>query len=163
MELILDISPSEIPSAQRKGISKSGHVYTKGEIKQAQKRLIKLLTAVANGQKLEATAYRVSITYVYKKKTLKKSEYYQPRTCNPDLDNITKLLLDSITESHIAWLDDRSVSFMQISNRNASIYESAHVYIKIEEASYTALDWFIFKFLDGFYGFIISRCGWLKR
>ena len=136
MDIFLPIDPADIPSAQHKGATgRRGRViiYTKHEIKGFRKYLKEAIITSSNGETLVAPAYCLGIEYVWRTASMKKSEYGQPRTKRPDLDNLTKLLQDAITDSQIAWQDDSAVSTTIQRKRWANVDEEAHVHIIITE------------------------------
>lgn len=135
LELYLPIDPADIPSAQHKGaIVRNGRVmfFEKTNVKNARKIITSSLIDLAGDQRCEHSAYCATILYVFKPKSLTKKMMGKPKTTRPDLDNITKLMLDAITDSHVAWGDDSHVSTLVLSQRWAKEDEEAYIYIRIE-------------------------------
>ena len=137
MEICLPINPKEIPSAQQKEVSSRygrTFIFQNKRAKAMRKRLGELVKLIA-GETLEAPAYVFAVEYIYLRKKLKRSLYGKPRTESPDLDNITKLLQDAITDSKVAWSDDRLVSTTVQRKRwaNPDKGEVPCVRIRIEE------------------------------
>jgi Holliday junction resolvase RusA-like endonuclease len=136
IDLYLPIDPAELPSAQQKGVMiQYGHpvFYEKAKVKKARSLILTTLLNLHNGERLACDAYSVTIEYVYRPKTLRKRDYGKRKTTRPDIDNLTKLVLDAITDSHIAFLDDGAVSTLILRKRNAKEFEEAFVHITIEE------------------------------
>lgn len=139
LELYLPIDPADIPSAQQKGaMVRNGRImfYEKSKVKTARKLITSTLLDLADGQRCEHSAYCVTIVYVYRPSTIKRKQFGMPKTTRPDIDNVTKLMLDAISDSHIAWADDGAVSTLVLRKRYAHSDEEAFVYIRIEEESY---------------------------
>jgi Holliday junction resolvase RusA-like endonuclease len=136
MELYLPIDPADIPSAQQKGVMvRYGRVmfYEKSNVTKARNALINALKNCSNGETINCLpAYSCLIVYVYKPKTLKRKDFGKPKTTRPDVDNITKLVLDAITDSHIAWMDDGQVTTLAMRKRYAEDDEAPFVYINID-------------------------------
>ena len=136
MELYLCIDPHEIPSAQQKGATaRAGRVYfyEKSHIKEFRKMLVAALRNVVADKKEQANAYVFGIEYVYRPATLRKADFGQPKTTAPDLDNITKLVQDAISDALIAWRDDRVVTTVVERKRYAQEDELEHLRILILE------------------------------
>lgn len=152
MIVTLKIDPSKLPSAQEKGISRNGVVYTKARVRAAKRMLVAAIretVAVARDQleqergtlavrryhtAREGRAWRVSITFVYRLKGTPKRAYGEPKSTRPDLDNLTKLVLDSLTESMVAFADDGQVAVLQVRKRHAWADEPAHVQLEFVPA-----------------------------
>ena len=122
MRVTLKIDPAKLPSAQEKGISRNGVVYTKARVREAKQMLV------------QGRAWRVSITFVYRLKGTPKRAYGEPKSTRPDLDNLTKLVLDALTESMMAFADDGQVAVLQVRKRHAWADEPAHVQLAFEPA-----------------------------
>ena len=136
MELYLCIDPHEIPSAQqKKATARAGrvYIYTPAHIKNFRDMLVTALRNVAADKKEQANAYVFGIEYVYRPATLRKSDFGQPKTTAPDLDNITKLVQDAISDALIAWHDDRVVTTVVERKRYAQADELEHLRILILE------------------------------
>jgi Holliday junction resolvase RusA-like endonuclease len=140
LELFLPIDPADIPSAQQKGaMVRNGRImfYEKTRVKQARQAIVQALLTCSNGQRINnLTAYGVLIEYVYKPKTLKRSEQGTDKVTRPDLDNISKIMLDAITDSHIAWEDDSQASTIVYRKRFAEEGEEAHTHIMFMELAF---------------------------
>lgn len=136
-ELFLPIDPADIPSAQQKGaMVRNGRIffYEKTKVRQARQAIVRALLSCSNGERIhKLPAYGVLIEYVYRPKTLKKSEQGKAKTTRPDLDNISKIVLDAITDSHIAWEDDSQASTVGYKKRFAEEGEEAHTHIIFAE------------------------------
>lgn len=136
LELFLPVDPADLPTAQQKGaMYRNGHIvfYEKSKVKTARKRVVDLLLELSNGSTVEHNAYSVTIVYVYRPASIRKKDFGQPKITRPDVDNLTKLILDSISDSHIAWNDDGQVSTLILRKRYAHADEEPFVYILIEQ------------------------------
>lgn len=152
MTLTLRIDPATLPSAQEKGISRSGVVYTKARVRQAKRLLVVALReAAACARDLlemergtlavrryhsarEGAAWRVGVTFVYRLVSAPKRAAGTPKATRPDLDNLTKLVLDALTESSVAFADDGQVAELHVRKRHARADEDAHVRLVFEPA-----------------------------
>lgn len=135
LELFLPVDPVDLPSAQQKGaMIRHGHImfYETSRVKTARKRLVELLITAAKGETFTAPAYQVTIVYVYRPVTIRKRDFGMPKVTRPDVDNLTKLVLDAISDSHIAWQDDGAVSTLCLRKRYAYGDENPFVYVLIE-------------------------------
>lgn len=136
LELYLPLDPADIPSAQQKGaMVRNGRImfFEKSKVKQARQLITSTLLNLAGDQRCEHSAYCATILYVFRPKTLTKKMMGKPKTTRPDLDNLSKIVLDAITDSHIAWSDDNQVSTLVLGQRWAKKDEEAFVYILIKE------------------------------
>lgn len=152
MRVTLKIDPAKLPSAQEKGISRNGVVYTKARVREAKQMLVRTIrdtVAVARDQlelergtravrryhdAHEGRAWKVAITFVYRLKHTPKRSAGEPKATRPDLDNLTKLVLDSLTESMMAFADDGQVAVLQVRKRHAWADEPAHVQLEFVPA-----------------------------
>lgn len=78
--------------------------------------------------------WSVAIEYVYDPRTTPKKLSGLPKVTRPDLDNLTKLVLDALTESMMAFADDGQVAVLQVRKRHAWADEPAHVQLAFEPA-----------------------------
>lgn len=136
LEIFLPLDPQGLPTAQQKGaMFKGGHIvfYEKSKVKSARNAIVGLLLANFDGEVVEHDAYSVTILYVYRPASIRKRDYGQPKITRPDVDNLTKLVLDAISDSHIAWKDDGQVSTLILRKRYAHADEEPYIYILIEQ------------------------------
>lgn len=150
MRLDLDIDPASLPTAQQKGITRDGRVYTKAKVLRAKKRLVTALRdAVLGGRSDRCVAafdglpedvrdcapWSVAIEYVYSLRTTPKRSYGLPKPTRPDLDNLTKLVLDAMTESGCFFADDAQVVSLATLKRHAHVElepaEPAHITVSV--------------------------------
>lgn len=149
MRIDLPIDPASLPSAQHKGIARTGHVYTKPAVVRAVRAIVCLLreehakrlnAATATGdwsavERLNAgksdKPWAVAIEYVYKLRTTPKRLQGAAKVTRPDLDNLTKLVLDAVTHSGVAFVDDGQVADMHLTKRHAEAGENAHIAIHL--------------------------------
>ena len=98
-------------TAQQKGVTRGGHFYTKPEVKAAHD-WFKWKFASSFPKRSEfpdkEKAFRVCIHFHYRHS--KKKFWGKPKITRPDVDNQTKIILDSITHSHLIWWDDSQVT-----------------------------------------------------
>ena len=145
--LIIPIDPATLPSAQHKGISRTGHVYTKPAVVRAvraivcllreehAKRIEKLkgdyqaLQRLQDGKK--GKPWAVAIEYVYCLNSTPRRKWGAAKATRPDLDNLTKLVLDAIMLSGVAFVDDGQVADMHLTKRHAEAGEKAHIGIHL--------------------------------
>ena len=139
MQIFLGVDPADIPSAQQKKMCvRYGRpvVFTDERVRKAKQHLVECLKLAMFGKPcIVCEAYKVNIVFVFKPKTLRKSEQGKPKTTRPDLDNMGKLVLDAIQEAQIAFEDDGEVSTLTLRKRNADEDEEAHTFISIREDS----------------------------
>lgn len=154
MRLDLEIDPASLPTAQQKGITRDGRVYTKAKVLRAKKRLVEALKAAAYDARDRIESARgtlavrriweardsgapwsVAIEYVYSLKTAPKRMGGLPKATRPDLDNITKLVLDAMTEAGCFFEDDGQVVSLATLKRHAHVEpepaEPAHITVSV--------------------------------
>ncbi len=154
MRLDLDIDPAALPTAQQKGITRDGRVYTKAKVVRAKRRLTEALVFAAAQARdaIEAVygtravrriweardnggPWSVAIEYVYDLKTTPKRLGGLPKSTRPDLDNLTKLVLDALTESGCFFADDAQVVSLATLKRHAHAEpesgEPAHIIVSV--------------------------------
>ena len=130
-ELLLQVDPAALSTAQQKGVDfYRRRVYTKATVLKSHRLLLSamLLEARLRGIKPycgPATAWRVSVDYIYKPATLRRKDFGAPKVTRPDLDNLTKSVLDALTESGLAFADDSQVAALEMSKRYAWGFDSA--------------------------------------
>ena len=152
VQLTLPIDPATLPTAQQKGVTRAGLVYTKARVRQAKRLLVEALREEAACARdllemeygtlavrryhsaREGAPWSVAIEYVYSLKTAPKRMGGLPKATRPDLDNLTKLVLDALTESGVAFADDGQVAILQVRKRHARAGEDAHVRLVFEPA-----------------------------
>lgn len=114
--LFLDVDPRALRTAQQKGVRTAqvnGRTvamhYTKPEVRRSLALLRAALRAAVGGWQGKPDrehAWFYSVRYVYSSANQPKRLRGRLKTTRPDGDNLTKGLLDAITESGIAWADD---------------------------------------------------------
>lgn len=145
MRLDLEIDPATLPSAQHKGIAQNGHVYTKPAVVRAvraivcllreehAKRLEKLKGDYQALQRLKGgkrgKPWAIAIEYVYCLNSTPRRKWGAAKATRPDLDNLTKLVLDAVMLSGVAFHDDGQVAEMHLTKRHAEAGEKAHIAI----------------------------------
>lgn len=138
IEVMLPIDPATMPSAQHKGIGPDGRVYTKARVRRTKDgiaRLARLMTPPS--RQAEALAlpkeqpWRCAIVYAYKLAGTPRRLQGGYKTTRPDVDNLTKLLLDALTSAGVAWKDDAQVAELLITKRHADRGEEAHIYVEM--------------------------------
>ena len=145
MDVAIQIDPAALPSAQHKGVNhRTGRVYTKPRVMQAKRAVeVALWQAVRakyghginvayplcarKGAELEA--WGVEVEYVYRPRRLTSRMAGAPKATRPDVDNLTKLVLDAIMGSRLAFSDDGQVTQLLVSKRFARVGEAAHIRI----------------------------------
>ena len=150
MTLDLPINPRDLPTAQQKGVTRDGRVYTKATVLKAHRRLMWLLReafhAEANKDKWHGCygfpqlsyvrqpdrAWKCSILFVYPVGHRPRRFEGAPKTTRPDVDNVAKLVLDAITDACVAWLDDGQVAELRLVKRFARADEPPHIEIQLE-------------------------------
>ena len=146
----IDYDPAKLPSAQHKGIARTGHVYTKPAVVRAVRALACLLREeYAIKRKLlaeklgrlevqkwdeakDGKPWAVTFEYVYRLASTPKKRRGAAKVTRPDLDNLTKLLLDAVTISGIAFKDDGQVAELHLVKRHATECEPARIAIVME-------------------------------
>lgn len=134
MRLDLDIDPASLPTAQQKGVTRDGRVYTKSKVLRAKKRLVTALRDAVLGGRFDrcvaafdglpedvrdCAPWSVAIEYVYSLRTTPRRVSGFPKLTRPDLDNLTKLVLDAMTESGCFFVDDAQVVTLATLKRHA--------------------------------------------
>lgn len=141
MTLDLPIDPASLPTAQQKGVTRDGVVYTKPEVRRAKRRLLGLIADHNAGvcparfpeRARVAAPWACHIQLVYLYKSTRRASFGKPKATRPDLDNVAKLILDALTESGLFWSDDGQVASLAIYKRfacaAAPAFEGAHVVV----------------------------------
>ena len=130
-ELILQVDPAALSTAQQKGVDfYRRRVYTKPTVRKSHKLLLAEMLQEARLLGITpycgpATAWRVCVEYIYRPRTLRRKDFGAPKTTRPDLDNLTKSVLDALTESGLAFSDDAQVAALEMSKRYACGFDSA--------------------------------------
>lgn len=136
LELYLPIDPAELPTAQQKGAKVVGRrvmFFETSRVKSARKLIMASVLDACKGNRLfDWVAYQVTIVYVYRPATILRRDFGMPKVTRPDVDNLTKLVLDAISDAHIAWADDGAVSSLALKKRYAYEDEEAFIYVLIE-------------------------------
>ena len=141
----IDYDPAKLPSAQHKGIARTGHVYTKPAVVRAVRAIVCLLREehvkrlkahegdyeflqrLQDGKK--GKPWAVAIEYVYRLNSTPRRKWGAAKATRPDLDNLTKLVLDAVMLSGVAFADDGQVADMHLTKRHAEAGEKAHIAI----------------------------------
>ena len=136
MRFDLMIDPDELPTAQQKGVTRYGQVYTKRKVWTAKQRLIaELLRVSGMEEKVRkpdwASAWSVEATFVYVR-SVPNRQMGGPKRTRPDVDNLAKLLLDAVSASAIAFKDDGQVADLFLHKRFARKGEQAHIELEME-------------------------------
>lgn len=122
-ELLLQVDPAALSTAQQKGVDfYRRRVYTKAPVRKSHKLLLAAMLQEARLLGVQkycgpATAWRVCVEYIYRPRTLRRKDFGAPKTTRPDLDNLTKSVLDALTESGLAFSDDSQVAALEMSKR----------------------------------------------
>lgn len=141
MRLVLDVDPASLPTAQQKGVTRRGRVYTKAKVLRAKETLVRAIRDAFFGDRykvcvadfgrgpLAATPGRslpweVAIEYVYGLRSTPVFQEGYPKVTRPDLDNLTKLVLDSLTASCCFFVDDAQVVSLATLKRHARASEA---------------------------------------
>lgn len=138
MRLDLEIDPATLPTAQQKGVTRDGRVYTKAKVLRAKRRLVEALVEASyrarNRIEVESgtlavrriweardsgAPWSVAIEYVYSLRTTPRRVAGFPKPTRPDLDNLTKLVLDAMTEAGCFFADDAQVVTLATLKRHA--------------------------------------------
>ena len=124
-ELLLQVDPAALSTAQQKGVDfYRRRVYTKSPVRKSHQLLLVAMLQEARLLGVEKycgpiTAWRVCVEYIYRPRTLRRKDFGAPKTTRPDLDNLTKSVLDALTESGLAFADDAQVAALEMSKRYA--------------------------------------------
>ena len=130
-ELLLQVDPAALSTAQQKGVDfYRRRVYTKAAVRKSHQLLLSAMLQEARLLGVQkycgpATAWRVCVEYIYRPRTLRRKDFGAPKTTRPDLDNLTKSVLDALTESGLAFYDDSQVAALEMSKRYACGFDSA--------------------------------------
>ncbi len=123
-------------TAQQKGIS-HGRFYTKPEVIKARTWFISHILKDAMIIKelypdIGDLAYEVGIFYNY---PIKNRKFWgKLKTSRPDVDNQTKLILDSITDTKLFWADDSQVCKLHLEKRYSEISKVTIIINTIKES-----------------------------
>lgn len=150
MTLDLPIDPASLPTAQQKGVTRDGHVYTKAKVLKAHRRLVWLLReafhAEADKDKWKGCygypqlsyvrqtdrAWKCRIVFVYPRGHRPRRFEGRHKATRPDVDNMAKLVLDAITDACVAWVDDGQVASLYLCKRFSGDDEPPHIEIQLE-------------------------------
>lgn len=130
-ELLLQVDPAALSTAQQKGVDfYRRRVYTKAPVRKSHKLLLVAMLQEARLLGIKpycgpATAWRVCVEYIYRPRTLRRKDFGAHKTTRPDLDNLTKSVLDALTESGLAFSDDSQVAALEMSKRYAWGFDRA--------------------------------------
>ena len=130
-ELILQVDPAALSTAQQKGVDfYRRRVYTKAPVRKSHQLLLAEMLQEARLLGITpycgpATAWRVCVEYIYRPRTLRRKDFGAPKTTRPDLDNLTKSVLDALTESGLYFSDDSQVAALEMSKRYAWGFDRA--------------------------------------
>lgn len=138
IELLIPMDPATMPSAQHKGIAPNGKVYTKAAVRRTKWAIAKLANLMTPRDKIAASwtltkdqPWRATIVYAYKLAGTPKRLQGGYKVTRPDVDNLTKLVLDALTASRVAWRDDAQVAELLVCKQHADAGEEAHIYIAL--------------------------------
>ena len=129
-ELLLQVDPADISTAQQKGVDfYRRRVYTKAPVRKSHQLLLSAMLLEARLHFIKPycgpiTAWRVCVEYIYRPRTLRRKDFGAPKVTRPDLDNLTKSVLDALTESGLAFSDDSQVAALEMSKRYAWGFDS---------------------------------------
>ena len=129
-ELLLQVDPAALSTAQQKGVDfYRRRVYTKAPVRKSHQLLLVAMLQEARLLGITpycgpATAWRVCVEYIYRPRTLRRKDFGAPKVTRPDLDNLTKSVLDALTESGLAFSDDSQVAALEMSKRYAWGFDS---------------------------------------
>lgn len=130
-ELLLQVDPAALSTAQQKGVDfYRRRVYTKAPVRKSHQLLLVAMLQEARLLGITpycgpAAAWRVCVEYIYRPLTLRRKDFGAPKTTRPDLDNLTKSVLDALTESGLAFSDDSQVAALEMSKRYAWGFDKA--------------------------------------
>lgn len=138
MRLGLPIDPASLPTAQQKGVTRDGRVYTKAKVRRAKERLTVAIEAAAgrtswtDGER-ESAPWACHVELVYRLASTRRRDFGSPKATRPDVDNALKLILDALTACGRFWADDGQVAELTVVKRHAHaaepVCEQAHVTI----------------------------------
>lgn len=138
MRLVLDVDPASLPTAQQKGVTRRGRVYTKSAVRLAKEQLVSLLILdfMRSGRGFPAgevfyRAWSCSLEFVYALSSTRRADYGLPKATRPDVDNLAKLVLDAMTASGRFWRDDGQVARLEVKKRHAREGERACVVVAV--------------------------------
>lgn len=137
------IDPAKLPTAQQKGVRAvqiNGHAvamhYTKRKVEKAGHWLLSEIRknmASRPAPENHDGVWFFSAFYYYHPKSLTKKMLGTYKLTRPDGDNLSKLVLDVLTESGFFWADDAQVQIRAIDRKYVSSFdEEAHVVLMIE-------------------------------
>lgn len=130
-ELLLQVDPAALSTAQQKGVDfYRKRVYTKATVRKSHQLLLAEMLQEARLLGITpycgpVAAWRVCVEYIYRPRTLRRKDFGAPKTSRPDLDNLTKSVLDALTESGLAFSDDSQVAALEMSKRYAWGFDRA--------------------------------------
>lgn len=141
----LYVDPQTLSTAQQKGekpyIGRDGKPYVRHFVKtkversrNSLERAIRAAFPVVTRPPDAEHPWKVVAIYRYHPKDLKRYMLGQYRTKAPDVDNLAKDLLDCITNTGVAWKDDRQVVIAAIVKQYVrSMDEPAHIELRISQ------------------------------
>lgn len=108
MEMVLPGNPSRVTHQQKGAAIQNGHIhyYTKKKVQDSKDELAAKLFKYIPKEPFDGPL-QVFITWKFETKT--KKQQRTPKTTKPDLDNLSKALLDVMTDLGF-WKDDALIS-----------------------------------------------------
>lgn len=145
VRLVLGIDCYMLPTAQQKGafVGKDGrvHFFTKSKVAKSEKALVKALSVYAiHFAEWGNAPISLSIDYCFPfTKSASKKELidYSYHTTRPDVDNLTKSVLDSMTQSNF-WTDDSLISELHL--RKFRVLSDPRIVLTIRKLNNTLVD-----------------------
>jgi len=115
----------------RPRMTKHGRAYTPVKSRVYMDDAIQQVTQQwRNRAQLADQPLRVHLLFVHKRPKRITATHRTPKTTKPDIDNLIKMVLDTLTKSGI-WLDDNIVTEIGASDWYANEYEQPHVMYSI--------------------------------
>ena len=138
MKIYFELEQNPKGTAQQKGVSYQGghiHHYEKKEVRELRGLYHHKIFKYLYTNKIAAPKYEgpVSLLVIFNFAIKDKKKWGQPKTSVPDVDNLVKLLIDSMSDL-LFWSNDSQISRLEVRKFYA---EKPSIYIEVEPYNVT--------------------------
>lgn len=143
INLYLPVNPKTLPTAQQKGVTRDGRVYTKAKVVAAKARLCQEIKVAFWGlsnaarregkypytqEEKEREAWTLTVTFCYNLTSGRRGHWKATR---PDVDNLAKLVIDALQDTRLFFDDDAQIACLYLTKRHAEHGERAHIFVEL--------------------------------